>query len=86
MASRQDSSVPSWDEFDIDHQELDYEEEDPVCEPSTLELGPGLPPEFSTADQRSSFIRSNPVNDFVISTTGVPSSYVWNYIFVFRKR
>ncbi|KAI1730395.1 hypothetical protein Ddc_03088 [Ditylenchus destructor] len=60
-----DSDVPQWDEFNVDHDELDYEE--PQGGESLDECGPSLPPGFLNEDsQECKPSSSNFMNNFSI--------------------
>lgn len=62
MSLKPEQSAPSWDEFRVEDDELDYEEDDPACEPNNAnEYGPSLPPGFGIERD------INPINDFAVS-------------------
>uniref|UniRef100_A0A915D8I2 DUF3752 domain-containing protein n=1 Tax=Ditylenchus dipsaci TaxID=166011 RepID=A0A915D8I2_9BILA len=70
MCSQQNGghpAVPSWDEFNVEQDELDYEEESGTREAQQAqECGPNLPPGFGNEDSQEGPSSSNIVDDFTI--------------------
>lgn len=60
MSLKPEQNAPSWDEFRVGDDELDYEESEPFFEPNNLnEYGPSLPSSLKN--------EINDNSDFVIS-------------------